>query len=278
MAQPKFPCRLHVVLARESSRGIVIRRGPSKQVCSIGWDRKDDSFTTGQWLKGTIYALRCDISPDGKDWVYFAMKGGVDAYTVLARWPWLKAVGFWPQTGTWFGGGLFMDGKTLWINGGPGGRKGFKGKMPYKYPGVHPVDDWASTECLGAYFPRLLYSGWTHAGDEDRSKSHGITLWDKPMREGWTLQKRIHATVNHPPGKGCYYEEHRLRHAGVDEVLFRPAWEWADYDGKRLFWASEGKLHTGFPKRDGSLDGNVLKDFNPMKFQRLQAPYPGVPR
>ena len=33
----KIPARLHVLLAQKSSQAIIIRRGPSKQVATIGW-------------------------------------------------------------------------------------------------------------------------------------------------------------------------------------------------------------------------------------------------
>jgi len=40
----KFPARLHVLLARDAKVGLVIRRGPSKSVCTVLWDRKRDKF------------------------------------------------------------------------------------------------------------------------------------------------------------------------------------------------------------------------------------------
>ena len=71
----EFPARIHVLLARDSPRAVVIRRGPSKEVASILWDRSSDEFSLGQWLKGRIYEMRSDISPDGEYWIYFAMNG-----------------------------------------------------------------------------------------------------------------------------------------------------------------------------------------------------------
>src|SRR5688572_2426031 len=67
-----FPARLHVLLAREAAYAIVFRRGPSKEVCTIGWNRATDEFSVGQWLKGRIYERRADLSPDGKLLIYFA--------------------------------------------------------------------------------------------------------------------------------------------------------------------------------------------------------------
>src|SRR4051794_37027692 len=61
----KFPARLHVLLARDANVGLVIRRGPSKSVCTILWNRERDTFKLGQWMRGRIYERRSDLSPDG---------------------------------------------------------------------------------------------------------------------------------------------------------------------------------------------------------------------
>ncbi len=71
-----IPARLHVILAREGSKAVVFRRGPSDKVAVVGWDRKDDTFALGQWLKGRLYPYRCDLSPDGGHLIYFAAKYG----------------------------------------------------------------------------------------------------------------------------------------------------------------------------------------------------------
>src|SRR5437667_11968152 len=60
----KFPARLHVLFAREAKIGLVIRRGPSKSVCTVLWNRERDTFKLGQWMRGRIYERRCDLSPD----------------------------------------------------------------------------------------------------------------------------------------------------------------------------------------------------------------------
>ena len=64
--------RLYAILARESHRAVVFRRGPSKQVLLVSWNTDTDAFTEGQWLKGRIYERRCDLSPDGELLLYFA--------------------------------------------------------------------------------------------------------------------------------------------------------------------------------------------------------------
>ena len=52
------PCRLHFLLAREASTGVLFRRGPSRWVRLIKWNVADDTFEMGQWFKGRIYEKR----------------------------------------------------------------------------------------------------------------------------------------------------------------------------------------------------------------------------
>jgi len=61
----RFAARIHVLLASDAPVGLVIRRGPSKCVATLLWNRKTDEFQLGQWLKGRIYERRSDLSPDG---------------------------------------------------------------------------------------------------------------------------------------------------------------------------------------------------------------------
>jgi hypothetical protein len=70
-----FPARLHVLMASQVPKAVVIRRGPAKSVCTVGWDRRSDRFELGQWLRGRIYERRADLSPDGRHLIYFAMNG-----------------------------------------------------------------------------------------------------------------------------------------------------------------------------------------------------------
>ena len=70
----KVATRLFAILARETSLAVVLRRGPSKQVQLIQWDRANDRFEYGQWFKGRIYERRCDLSPSGDKLIYFAAK------------------------------------------------------------------------------------------------------------------------------------------------------------------------------------------------------------
>src|ERR1051325_10992038 len=67
--------RLSALPASDAPVGVVLRRGPSKLVELVMWDRRTDKFRPGPWFKGKIYADRSDISPDGRHLIYFAMAG-----------------------------------------------------------------------------------------------------------------------------------------------------------------------------------------------------------
>lgn len=114
----KSHCRLFVVLARDAPIGVILRRGPSKWVQVIKWDTQHDTFDDGAWFHGRIYENACDVSPDGKLFIYFAAKHDRHAnddeygyvWTAVSRPPWLYALTLWPSpVGTWPGGGRFTD-------------------------------------------------------------------------------------------------------------------------------------------------------------------------
>lgn len=76
----------------------------------------------GSKFNGVIYANRCDISPDGGKFVYFAMTGqkttGPETWTGVCTPPYLKADIFLPENGTWEGGGQYLADGRLLIFGG----------------------------------------------------------------------------------------------------------------------------------------------------------------
>ena len=116
--QPRAKCQLYVILARAASTAVVFRRGPTKQVRLIQWDRHDDSFTRGQWFKGRSYERRGDLSPNGRRLVYFA-SNGKDTWTAISNPPVLTALALWPSDGTYGGGGLFTSNDDVLINHSP---------------------------------------------------------------------------------------------------------------------------------------------------------------
>ena len=117
------PPRLFVLLASRAHVGLVIRRGPSAWTQLTLWDTDSDRFTPGAWLHGRIFAEKCDLSPDGRLFVYAAYQGGhlgsstTDSWTAVSRPPWLHALALWPMGTTYGGGGRFVGDRRLVLRG-----------------------------------------------------------------------------------------------------------------------------------------------------------------
>jgi hypothetical protein len=273
---PRHPARVHILLARDADTGIIIRRGPSKSVCTIGWDLRTDRFQTGQWLNARIYERRCDLSPDGRHLLYFALDGKWQgamggSWTALSRAPYLKALGLWSNGSGWNGGGLLLSDKIYWLN------KFFQHQERQRPRGFReelqpPFAESYGGECPGIYYPRLQRDGWKLAGHAPPRSKDAFTLFEKRLWDGWTLEKTAHATIDHPVGKGCYFDTHRLvRDTG--ETLDLASWEWADVRGRRVLFVAEGVLFEARLTQAGLKRQRMIRDFNPMTFEPLKAPY-----
>ncbi|MFM2244180.1 MAG: hypothetical protein RL071_254 [Pseudomonadota bacterium] len=259
----KTPARVQVLLARDAPHAVVLRRGPSHVVCSLGWDRRDDSFTLGQWYHGRIYFEKCDIAPDGVHWIYFALNGKrheptLGAYTVLARAPYLKALGLWPVGSTWGGGGLFSEDGDYW---------------PFHdAPLIAPPEaprlssdfldrrDWPRGTHQHA---RLVRDGWVLVHKAAREDDPYVDVFERPIPAGWVLVRACHLR----------HEAFTLRHGPSGRVLALPDWEWAERDGERLVWSAAGCLWAADIDATGLVRPRVLQDFNAMVAHRTRAPY-----
>lgn len=275
-----FPARLHVLLARDSPRAVVIRRGPTDRVCTIGWDRTRDTFEDGQWLHGRIYERRSDLSPDGRHLIYFAMNGHWDsdtggAWTAVSRAPWLRALVLLGKGDCWHGGGLFTGRGRYWLNDGSGHRVLHNSSEVAPDPG-HPPAQRFGGECPGVYYPRLIRDGWTLRERVVRGRLDTLAVFEKQIAHGWLLRKFAHEQVGSPIGRGCYWDEHELEHPARSVTIPAPDWEWADCDGGRLVYAAAGCLYAvDRPGADAErlAEPSLLRDFNAMTFEARTAPY-----
>jgi hypothetical protein len=273
MLQTKFPARIHVLLAREAPVGLVIRRGPAKPVCSMLWDRQLDCFTLGQWMRGRIYERRCDLSPDGRHFLYFAMNGRWTSkhrgsWTAISQTPYLKALTLLIKGDCWNGGGLFLSNNTFWLNDGYGHTEQLVAPHLQRDSAYQPSAYYGG-ECPTVYYNRLQRDGWTLTNPDHL----GAVIFEKPLPNGWTLRKFAFAETGAPPGRGCYWDAHELNHEPSGRLLAFPEWEWADLDRQRLVWAANGQLWQAC-LGDGALaEERLLNDFNEMKFEARVAPY-----
>lgn len=276
-ATTSFPARLHVLLARDCTSALVIRRGPSRHVATVAWDRATDRFSPGQWLHGRIYERRCDLSPDGRHLVYFAMSGQWDgpargAWTAISNSPWLKARTLLAKGDCWHGGGLFTTGAHVWINGGCG-HTVLHDDTKLARSDVYPGAGGYGGECPSVYYLRLQRDGWTLQSRGHDGEGGQVAIFERSINDRWTLRKLAHETVHRQQGRGCYFDEHQLvgKHSG--EVVDRPGWEWAEVDGRRVVWAEGGRLFAAHMHADGLGEAALLHDFNAMAFERIEAPY-----
>ncbi len=272
-----FPARLHVLLASQSPRAVVLRRGPVNAVCSLLWDRSTDHFEVAQWLRGRIYERRADLSPGGDYMIYFARGGRVGSptkgsWTAISRAPWLKAVTLHGKGDCWLGGGLFTGPRKYWLNGACM-------HFPLQDSGETNQDQKFQPEgarggeCLSVYYPRLLRDGWTHAAKLSEVLYDSCDLFEKPLAHGWILRKLAHAQTGAPQGKGCYWDEHELENPRLGLRLEKPAWEWAERDGESIVWAEQGCLFRAAALPGGLGEPRLLLDANPLKFEARKAPY-----
>jgi hypothetical protein len=156
---------LFVITARDEPTAIILRRGPSDWYHLIQWHTRRDAFVHGAWFKGRIYEEKCDLSPDGRLFLYFALKGSradtdfTQAWTAISRPPWLAALVVWPQGTTYGGGGRFIDNRTLILRGSGETHKDFplralrlaSGEAPLQNSaGDVPDADWCGRDHRGA--------------------------------------------------------------------------------------------------------------------------------
>ena len=270
--------RLHVLIARDAPTALVIRRGPAKRVCTFSWDRKSDIVALAQWMSGRIYERRCDLSPDGRHWIYFAMNGqwgskSKGAWTAVACAPWLKAKIFMPKGDCWQGGGLFLDNTRYWVNGGACHQepecqtRGLAEDRGYRPP------EWYGGECLTVYYNRLQRDGWLLTSLQSRRNPHLLTVFEKGLPKGWTLQKICRIRTGRAQGKAFYYDEHAMVNED-GELLTLPNWEWAEWVDGHVVYAEGGKLlrrSVQSSRKPGPPE--LIYDFNPYTFSAIAAPY-----
>jgi hypothetical protein len=209
----KFPARLHVLVARHGDNAIVIRRGPSRQVCTFEWNRKTNIFSQGQWLrKARIFERRSDISANGKYWVYFALDGRwhsktKGSWTAIAKTPWLKALTLYAKGDGWNGGGLFSYDNIYWLNDGYGHKKIHQSNLVKRNGDYIPKNNYGG-ECPHVYYNRLQRDGWGLIESIKLGKWREKVIFERDTSRGWVLRKICHEEIGSPIGKGCYWDEH----------------------------------------------------------------------
>lgn len=301
------PARLHILMARRAPYAVIIRRGPAKQVCTIGWDRRSDTFEIGQWFNGRIYEKRADISPDGRYLIYFAANFNWNSetkgtWTAISRAPYIKAISIWAKGDTYFGGGLFLNNTTALLHG-------HHGNALELSPDIRLVEDargWSSNPGLkdtiahtGAHRVGSLLPYLTIVENEIYESSlhqrFGSYRLFEQYRAGWTLD--VDGIMESPQwGKGRNATKHwwlktktktngyQLINRNNKSAIDLPeGTTWAEVDDfhcaplsssrARIVWVKEGKLFAACLMNSGLSEHQLLYDFNPLKFKLIKAPY-----
>ncbi|MGN6366706.1 MAG: hypothetical protein ACTHN5_00315 [Phycisphaerae bacterium] len=252
------------ILAREAPVGVLLRRGPTRWCQAVLWRTDTDEVERGQWVHHRVYERRCDLSPDGKLLLYFAMNGAWEsetkgAWTAISRPPYFTALALWPKGDCWDGGGLFDTNREVGIFGFGDHEKPLgRGKIPLR-AGPHRLQR-GRGECLGIYFPRMERDGWKYHKGKERENAQAYA-WSRELpKEEAVLWKRSIGEVDHPVGKGVYYDEYWIKPWGKGEIDLTNV-DWADVDQKgRLVFTRGGKLYAG-RVREGEVESQELADF-----------------
>ncbi|MBF9030695.1 hypothetical protein HKCCE3408_09865 [Rhodobacterales bacterium HKCCE3408] len=255
--------RIHVIPAAGCDKALVLRRGPSRFVASLLWDRKTNTLELGQWLRGRIYEHRSDLSPDGRHMIIFAGNGR-RWWTTISRAPWLTALYWEPQDSTWHGGGAFTAEGRVFFNGATPPDTlpdNLKPADPHAFP--HGTDGFH----MGALYPAVLASrGWEIVGGE------GIdTVLQRSLGGGWRLRLSFRVGGRN---RSILSNAYALERDAA--VLGQPVWEWAEPWADGLQVAMRGGLWSVPLSSAGAGEPVCLHDLTDMAFEPREAPYRGV--
>jgi hypothetical protein len=272
MTSESTPCRLYVYPARDAPVAAVLRRGPSAWTRLSLWHTDTDEIEHGQWFAARVYERRCDLSPDGRLFAYFARKegrrtmadAGADSWIAVSRPPWFTALALWAIGSTWCAGAYFDDAHTLFaahIESPPD-----RGVLPdwlslTKQPRhLDRGNDWTDRT---VYFSRLLRDGWSAVPDV--SVPHA--RWERRSPDDRrTLMMTPRAGASFDDYGGRHRDDYAVRDQRDGSLTDLGAATWGAWDARgRLCIARDGKLYAG-PAPDTLVE---IADFNG------QAPSPG---
>jgi hypothetical protein len=270
------PCRLAVFLARKAPVGVVLRRGPSAWAQLVAWDRQTDRFTPGQWFHGRVHERRCDLSPDGRLFIYFACKHGPrrsdedvgECWTGISRPPYFTALALWPNLGAWYGGGVFKTDRDVLLDASCGLEPHPKHRPPRRLRVAALPGETAPWE------QRMLRDGWrlVERGFDPRTHRRigEREIWEKAHRDGAVkLCCEIHDADFRRYG-GLYANSYWLETR--TELIPIAGAGWADWESwSRIVFVRAGKLFAATLER-GGLRETSLFDFNPLAPDNLAAP------
>ncbi|MCA8962663.1 MAG: hypothetical protein KDC38_19190 [Planctomycetes bacterium] len=109
--------RLEILFARERPVALILKRSPRRWIQFLRWDLECDEIEPGSWLHTRLRPRYCDLSPDGRLFVYKSLRHDQwnhwnTVVTAVCRPPWATAlVGWTSYKGE--GGGRFDSNRCL---------------------------------------------------------------------------------------------------------------------------------------------------------------------
>lgn len=230
------PCRLEILFAAEADKAVILRRGPTRHVRMIAWDTKNDTFVDGQWVKQRIYERKCSLSPDGMHFAYFAFSSA-------------------PRAGAYVFGGFAAV-----------------SRVPY-FTALGMIIEGSTWSHGGRFIDTIhVYCPFLHSDD--------IAPLPEPLRWVWDPLSYGVAYDERPPPRDKVPEHFLLasgQRAPIDPAAlkrFLAVWPPIPRTPTLPDWCAveRGCLYRVTDKDDFFL----LRDFNDMEFEPIEAPYEGI--
>lgn len=266
----KPPCRIYVILAREAPIGVIFRRGPSHWVQLIKWYTDTDTFELGHWFHGRIYEKSCDLSPNGDLLVYYALKIGrrsprtheyTHTWIAISKPPWLTALALWFKGDACYGGGLFQDHQTLWINHSPQIPQPDKGYVPQSLDVIlsHEV---CNDRLISK--TRLERDGWNlHQEIKYHEITHGFATDTPEILCKCHPEYGVSLLMESSFKKFDIVSRYSLEDNKTGERYPITGATWADWDQQgRLIFVKYGGLFTANLSEFAEIEAIQIADFN----------------
>ncbi|MBP6985805.1 MAG: hypothetical protein KBB83_04345 [Alphaproteobacteria bacterium] len=246
----------------------------------IKWDLAKDLFDYGQWIYGHIFPKHCDISPDGKYFIYAIYKPvniegiGYEGLTAISKPPYFTALGMWPFNSTCFVGGFFESEHKVNVCS--------KEMEVIKYkPPLEIAYGCSKLLELGHVISNSDFhrheNGWNQLEkfQWENSGFMGTHVWQKVGKK-YTLTERLDAREHFNNKLGVDQLDYTVSNRDGTPLFTIKKADWADfYKNRDLLFAKDGCLYrlnnNDFEKfaLEGLNAAKLLVDFNPMVFEEM---------
>jgi hypothetical protein len=261
-------CWTVVFLAREASLGVVLRYGPADWWRLTLWNTENDVFEDGQWFRGRIDPMRCDLSPNGELFLYFAekfrhrnaIKGYGGSWSAVSRPPYFTALALWPHGG--FYDGFFMDNLTIRTGLGT--------------PRHHPDHPPGPLQLVEGFDP-IPVLAWSH-GWQRPPKPHGPLLPGIPPVHGEFRKPFGDLILGRDAFSVDWFRPWRKRelyslYRANGEPILQFEAQWADWDQRgRLVAAVGGRILAGTLEEDKTLVWRQLAAMHEEQPAQMETP------